>query len=124
MVHSIGALGFVNASVFMQRIIGQLQDIRIDPEPYKIRRDLMVSTLQESGYSITQIPDGGIFIFPESPIQDDHVFCDYLAQQHHIFTVPGSAFGRPGYFRLSFSNEMEKIIQAKEGLQEAYRHFK
>lgn len=116
--YSIRALGFVNAPVLVQRIIAEMKTLEIDPVPYRERRDLMVQVLQNAGYHV-KVPDGGIFIFPESPIEDDILFCNQLANLHNIYTVPGSSFQAPGYIRISFSTSLDTITLSETGFRKA-----
>lgn len=117
-IYSTRILGFVNAPVLVQRVISEMSNLKVDPAPYQERRDLMVHVLQNAGYNVT-VPDGGIFIFPQSPIQDDAVFCDFLAKNYRVFTVPGSSFRGPGYFRISFSNPLNKIADSEQAFKDA-----
>lgn len=116
--YCIRALGFVNAPVLVQRIIAEMRTLEVDPVPYRDRRDLMVQVLQNAGYQVN-VPDGGIFIFPKSPINDDVLFCNQLANLHNIYTVPGSSFQAPGYIRISFSTSMDKIKLSESGFRKA-----
>ena len=43
-------------------------------------------------------------MFPKSPIEDDIAFADIMLK-HNVLIVPGSGFGTPGYFRLSYCVE-------------------
>ncbi|MRN52144.1 hypothetical protein [Paenibacillus monticola] len=40
---------------------------------------------------------------------DDSVFCDFLAKNYRVFTVPGSSFKGSGYYRISFSNHLNNL---------------
>ena len=54
------------------------------------------------GYDIVK-PEGAFYFFPKSPIPDDVEFCN-AALKHLLLLVPGSGFGKPGYFRISYSS--------------------
>ena len=121
-VYNNRVLGFVNAPALMQRAISKMDNLIVNPEPYKKKKELITSILKEAGYKFLE-PDGGIFLFPKSPIEDDLKFCRDLAQNHNIFVVPGSSFGRKGHFRLSFSTSDSCILGAAAGFREAYKTF-
>ena len=53
-------------------------------------------------------PQGAFYLFPKSPLEDDVAFVRLL-QKHHILTVPGSGFGTPGYFRISYAVERSVV---------------
>lgn len=122
-LHSTRTLGFVNAPVLVQRIIASMKDLKVDPTPYKIRRDIMIQILKNAGYNVI-VPDGGIFAFAESPIKNDKIFCEFLADNYRVFTVPGSYFKGQGYFRISFSNSIEKISNSEQAFKQAFKQAK
>jgi aspartate aminotransferase len=45
-------------------------------------------------------------------INDDLELADYLLNEAGVALVPGSAFGQPGYMRLSFATSMENLSEA------------
>ncbi|MDA8335802.1 MAG: pyridoxal phosphate-dependent aminotransferase [Peptococcaceae bacterium] len=94
-------LGFVNAPALMQRLVAPLEGLPIDVAPYREKRDILYNHLIALGYRMVK-PQGAFYLFPRSPIPDDLAFVD-LARKHNILVVPGRGFGRPGYFRLSYS---------------------
>lgn len=118
-VFSNRILGFVNAPALMQRAIARMDSLIVEPAEYRKRRDAMVSVLREAGFDFIQ-PEGSIFVFPKSPIEDDVAFCQFAAQEHRILIVPGSGFGRKGYFRLSFSVSLEQIERSREPFKALY----
>lgn len=100
-------LGFVNAPGIMQRVLPYIQDASVDIDAYKRKRDLLCTGLAETDLEFT-IPAGTFYLFPKSPIKDDVKFVKML-QEELILAVPGSGFGAPGYFRLSFCVADETI---------------
>lgn len=111
-------LGFVNAPALMQRLIARLQGITVDPMIYQKKRDMLVATMKEIGYEFI-VPKGAFYLFPKSPIADDVEFVRIL-QEELILVVPGSGFGKPGYFRIAFCVEDEVILRSFEGFEKAY----
>ncbi|MFO7752715.1 MAG: pyridoxal phosphate-dependent aminotransferase [Desulfobacteraceae bacterium] len=93
-------LGFVNAPALMQRVLPHIQTASVDIDAYKRKRDLLAEGLKDAGFDFT-LPEGTFYFFPKSPLKDDVKFVDML-QDELILGVPGSGFGGPGYFRLSF----------------------
>jgi aspartate aminotransferase len=115
-------LGFVNAPAHMQRIIAKLQDVKVDVEVYKRKRDLLCSGLEKAGYKFEK-PMGAFYLFPESPIPDDEEFVKMLMKRN-ILAVPGSAFGTPGYFRIAYCVDDATIINSIAGFAEAIKECK
>ncbi len=110
-------LGYVNAPVVGQKILNYALGDRVDVEIYHKRRKLMAQVLKEAGYEFI-LPKGGFYFFPKSPIEDEVRFVKIL-QHHRILAVPGSGFGRKGYFRLSFSVPEKTIERSLEGFKKA-----
>ncbi|HMB32305.1 MAG TPA: aminotransferase class I/II-fold pyridoxal phosphate-dependent enzyme, partial [Desulfohalobiaceae bacterium] len=90
---------------------------QVDKSIYEKRRALMQNVLQEAGYTFTP-PQGGFYFFPQAPGGDDVKFVSQL-QEERVLAVPGSGFGYPGYFRMSFCVEEKVIINAAESLTRA-----
>ncbi|MFK5985896.1 MAG: pyridoxal phosphate-dependent aminotransferase [Pseudomonadota bacterium] len=49
-------------------------------------------------------------------IEDDVQLCDFILEKAEIALVPGTAFGAPGYLRLSFATSMENLQQSMDRL--------
>lgn len=99
MVESIGAGAVPDTA--MQRAMPELERLSIDIGALQNRRDRMVSELRRLGYQVNP-PEATFYLFPRSPIPDAVEFCDWLAERR-IYTLPGEAFERPGYFRISLT---------------------
>jgi len=106
-VIALRILGFINAPAIWQRVIPMVGNAKVDLKPYRINRDLLYKHLIDCGYQCTK-PEGGFYLFPKSPIEDDSEFIR-SAQELNLLMVPGSAFGAKGYFRLSYCFETELI---------------
>ncbi|HUW65632.1 MAG TPA: pyridoxal phosphate-dependent aminotransferase [Spirochaetia bacterium] len=103
-------LGFVNAPALMQRLVTPLQGQPVDVTPYREKRDILYDHLSALGYEMVK-PQGAFYLFPRSPIPDDLAFVA-LAQKYNILLVPGRGFGRPGYFRLSYSVPKQIVLNS------------
>jgi aspartate aminotransferase len=115
MTFAIRTLGFVNAPALMQRVVADLQRVTVDLQQYRELRDLLYAGLVDAGYECVR-PEGAFYMFPKSPLPDDVAFIRKL-QEERILAVPGSGFGRPGYFRLSYCVDAELIVKALPGLR-------
>ncbi|MBL8878738.1 MAG: pyridoxal phosphate-dependent aminotransferase [Phycisphaerales bacterium] len=111
-------LGFVNAPAFMQRVIARCADALCDVNFYRENRDLLCGALRDFGYELNT-PGGAFYAFPRSPI-DDIEFIDVLTR-HNILAVPGSGFGRPGHFRLSYCVDRKTIERSLPAFDAALR---
>ncbi|MGE0708975.1 MAG: pyridoxal phosphate-dependent aminotransferase [Planctomycetota bacterium] len=106
-------LGFVNAPALMQRVIARLEDVTVDVAEYAARRKIFLEGLSAAGYECVP-PEGAFYLFPRSPIEDDVAFIQALLEER-ILAVPGSGFGTPGYFRLSYAVPRGSIERSLEG---------
>ena len=114
-------LGFVNAPAIAQRLVEKSINSVADLAIYKSKRDFMFNKLTSFGYEIVK-PTGGFYLFPKSPI-DDVEFCNTLKQEK-ILVVPGSGFGAPNYFRISYSVHDDVIKNSMNGFEKAIKAFK
>lgn len=112
-------LGFVNAPALIQRVIARCADACCDVDFYRKNRDRLCAMLRDVGYELV-IPDGGMFVFPRTPIADDAAFVARLVEQR-VLCVPGRGFGRAGHMRITFAVDPETIDRARDGFAAALR---
>ena len=114
-------LGFVNAPAIMQRVIKHVLKARVDIAKYKERRDYLYNELKAIGYEIAK-PEGAFYMFPKCPIEDDIKFINIL-KENLVLTTPGSGFGKPGYFRISFCVPMDVIEKSIPKFKKAFNEI-
>jgi aspartate aminotransferase len=107
LVIALRTLGFVNAPALFQRVIPHASSALVDIDVYKKNRDMLYNHLTNLGLSCIK-PTGAFYLFPQTPIADDMEFIQ-LAKQYNLLLVPGSAFGTPGYFRISYCCDPEMV---------------
>ena len=100
-------LGFVNAPSLFQRVISKCLDDEVDVSIYKRNFDLLYNHLINLGFTCIK-PEGTFYLFPRTPIDDDKKFCED-AKKFNLLLVPGSSFGCPGHFRISYCVSYETI---------------
>ena len=91
---------------------------------YKERHDWVVQALNALP-GITAIPSDGTFysffdareLIGTLGLSDDLELTDYFLEQAHVAFVPGSAFGCPGYLRLSYATSLEQLKAAFDRLK-------
>ena len=108
-------LGFVNAPAMMQKVLPRLGNARVDVLVYQKLRDKFLLMLKDLGFEAVK-PQGAFYIFPKSPDPDDVSFVK-RAQQENILLVPGSGFGGPGHFRISFCCDPDTIDNSRPGFE-------
>lgn len=115
-------LGFVNAPALWQKVTADAIDETVDIKEYQVRRDRLYTHLTSIGFEIVK-PNGAFYFFPKSPIEDDVEFV-MEAKKHNILLVPGSGFGYPGHFRISYCVDMamiERSLPAFTALMASYK---
>ncbi|MEH6945062.1 LL-diaminopimelate aminotransferase [Bacillus sp. JJ722] len=92
-------------------------------EIYKERMIKVIETLNEIGIH-AKVPRGSFFIWAEVPHGFTSIdFAETLLQEAGIVVTPGSVFGEEGegYFRISLSVPVERLIEAGERLKNYFR---
>ncbi len=96
---------------------------------FKERHDYVVDALNQINGVECLRSDGAFYAFPKMEaaysklegINNDVEFGEFLINEAGVALVPGSAFGAPGYMRLSFATSMENL---KEGLTRIHNALK
>ena len=101
----------------MQHIVRNLQGVSVDSGYYEKKRDYLHAQLSELGYNVVK-PQGAFYLYPKSPIEDDVAFTKALLEWN-VLVVPGSGFGTPGYFRISYCVEDWVLEGAVDGFSRA-----
>ena len=101
----------VEALRTMAKTVGDMVDA------FEARRDLFVDLLTDRGVDLP-VPDGAFYLMV--PVADDDAaWCEQAIDEAHVATVPGGAFGTPGYARFSYANSQERIREAVDRLDRA-----
>lgn len=104
-------------------------------EAFRARRDLIVGLAKEIPGIETNVPDGAFYLFPKVEaylgkshegrvIATDSDLAMYLLEVGHVASVAGSAFGMPGYIRLSYATSEENIRTAMARIASALATLK
>ena len=101
---------------------------------FAVRRDQIVSRLNQMPRVSCPSPRGAFYVFPDiseligksSPrgrIDSDVSLCDYLLDEAGVACVPGTGFGAPGYLRFSYAASPEQIAQGMDRMEVALRRI-
>ena len=121
-------LGYVNAPALMQRVVGELCDVKIDLDIYDRRRKAFCKILDEAGIAYNKC-EGAFYLFCKAPQSqaaqggNDLAFVELL-KKHLILGVPGSGFGMPGWFRLAYCVDEKVIQRSRDAFLKAMDEFK
>ena len=98
---------------------GSKDEIYSMVEQYKLRHDYLCSALNDIDGFKTTPGTGAFYLFPDvtnvieqKGFADDVELSQYLIEKANVAVVPGSAFGSPGYIRLSYATSLELIKEA------------
>lgn len=112
-------LGYINAPALWQRVVSEVPDAAVETRIYESKRNRLCEALTRMGYHAPK-PQGAFYVFPASPVPDDVAFVRHLLKEA-ILAVPGTGFGRGGYFRLSLTVPESTIERALPGFERALR---
>ena len=93
-------------------------------QAFKARHDRVVVGLNAIEGILCLPGNGTFYAFPDvhgliariAGVNDDVELAEYILDQADVALVPGSAFGCPGYMRLSFATSMENLEEALQRL--------
>ena len=93
-------------------------------QSFASRRDLVVAGINAIEGLKCLKPEGAFYVFPSmkgligkktpsgKTIDSCKSFCDYLLEEALVAAVFGSAFGAPGYFRISYATSETQLTEA------------
>lgn len=92
------------------------------------RREMMLAGLAQLPGVDTFVPDGAFYLYadvsrhlgPGTNFADDLALATWLLEQELVATVPGTAFGTPGYLRISYATDDESLRAGLGRLQKAF----
>ena len=99
-------------------------------EAFEKRRALVVEGLNAIDGISCRDPEGAFYVFasiqglvgkrtPDGVLEDDLAVVTYLLEEARCAFVPGSAFGAPGYMRMSYAASEENLREGLRRVQEA-----
>lgn len=118
---SIRYLGYVNAPSLQQKMLLKCVDATVDVSIYERNRDLLYTSLTDIGYECIH-PDGAFYLFMRSLEPDDTKFCD-IAKQERLIMAPGTAFGGPGFVRISYCVPYDVVERSIPSFQRLYDRY-
>jgi aspartate aminotransferase len=91
---------------------------------FKARHDIVQPLLDGIDGLRCAPSDGAFYLFVDASealknkrLKDDIVFCEALLEETGVALVPGTAFGAPGYVRISFAASLETMQDAIARIQ-------
>jgi len=108
----------------LEALRGPQESLRRMIDEYRRRRDLIVSELASIPGVTCQKPSGAFYVFPgvtglcaRLGLGDSLGLAGALLREARLATVPGEAFGAPGYLRFSYALSADRIREGMERLK-------
>ncbi len=99
----------------VSRVLERTADLKV----YETNMQLLYQALVELGFTCVK-PGGTFYIFPRALEADSRAFCE-KALQYDLVLVPGDTFGAPGFFRMAYCIDTEKVERSLEALRRFVR---
>lgn len=95
-----------------QLAVSQILDQTSDLSVYERNMNILYDALIEMGFEVVR-PGGTFYIFPKALEEDANAFC-MKAKKYDLILVPADNFGCPGYFRMAYCIDTEKVKRSIE----------
>ncbi len=99
----------------IQLAVAKVLDKTADLRVYETNMKLLYGELTKLGFTCVK-PGGTFYIFPKALEQDAKEFCR-KALKYDLVLVPGDTFGAPGYFRMAYCIDTEKVERSLAALR-------
>lgn len=90
-----------------QLAVAKVIDETSDLSVYETNMNIIYDALIEMGFTVVK-PGGTFYIFPKALEDDANAFC-MKAKKYDLILVPADNFGCPGYFRMAYCIDTEKV---------------
>lgn len=99
----------------IQLAVAEVVDMTADLSVYETNMNLIYNELMNLGFTCVK-PGGTFYIFPKALEEDAKVFCK-KALNYDLVLVPADSFGCPGYFRMAYCIDTEKVERSLVALR-------
>lgn len=106
-------------TAMVQLAVAKNLDAAADLTVYETNRNLLYDELTALGFTVVR-PAGTFYIFPKALSEDAVSFCE-KAKKYDLILVPGDSFGCPGYFRMAYCIDTEKVERSLPALRRFVR---
>ena len=99
----------------IQLAVAEVLDKTAELSVYETNMNILYKELKALGFTCVK-PDGTFYIFPKALEEDAKLFCE-KALRYDLVLVPGDTFGCPGYFRMAYCIDTEKVERSLAALR-------
>jgi aspartate/methionine/tyrosine aminotransferase len=99
---------------------------------FRQRRDAIVAGLSAIDGFVCSEPEGAFYVFPDvrglfgrplgpkgRVVESANELAAYLLEEALVVTVPGEAFGTPGFLRFSYALGMDQLLEGIQRIERA-----
>lgn len=99
----------------IQLAVAEVLGLTAELSVYETNMNLIYDELVKLGFTCVK-PGGTFYIFPKALEEDSVAFCQ-KAMKYDLVLVPGDSFGCPGYFRMAYCIDTEKVERSLTALR-------
>jgi len=99
----------------IQLAVAEVLDTTSDMSVYETNMNILYNELTSLGFTCTK-PGGTFYIFPKALEEDAVSFCQ-KALKYDLVLVPSDSFGVPGFFRMAYCIDTEKVERSLYALR-------
>ncbi len=108
-------------SSLIQLAVAEMLEETSDLSVYETNMNILYKELTSLGFECVK-PGGTFYIFPKAPIDDAKKFCQD-ALKYDLCLVPSDSFGCPGYFRIAYCIQTEKVERSLEAFRKIAKDY-
>ncbi len=99
----------------IQMAVAKVLDMTSDLSVYETNMNILYKELTDLGFEVVK-PGGTFYIFPKA-LEEDAVAFSQKALKYDLVLVPADSFGCPGYFRMAYCIDTEKVERSLPALR-------
>ncbi len=99
----------------IQQATAKVIDMTSDLSVYEKNMNILYKELTNLGFKVVK-PGGTFYIFPKALEEDSIAFCN-KAKNYDLILVPADSFACPGYFRMAYCIDTEKVERSITALR-------
>ena len=106
-------------SSVIQLAVADTCDLTADLSVYETNMNILYDALTKLGFEIVR-PGGTFYMFPKAPEADAAAF-SRKALKYGLVLVPSDSFGVPGYFRMAYCTDTQKVVRSLDAFNRLVR---
>ena len=103
----------------IQLAVSEVLGITADLSVYEENMNILYDELVSLGFTVTR-PGGTFYIMPKALEDDSIAFCN-KAKEYDLILVPADSFGAPGFFRMAYCTDTDKVRRSLPALEKFVR---